>query len=497
MRISKFIVVFCMLSVVVWLHVSCNSQGASAGVTKIEIDSLYLHTNQTFRKKGAYEKLIEINFGLIEQSKEIQYDKGIIRSYINIANLLWNLEKNKEALDILNQVKPDVKKANDPSLEAHLYYEYMSNYQSLGLSREATADFYRSLAETENIKDLTDRRRLRQLLFNSIAVKFTDETKEDSALVYFKKAFAEWADALICENIARSFLMLGPQPDSALSYLHTADSLLKTGDYPVYQKAFYFRIRGMYFRTTKQYDAAIHCNLQALEIFTSMKRTESIVANYKSLYEIYTLNGNNKSAKYYLEKYAGLSDSIQLLEKKATDTSISHLLNEAKQKSEHTEQHLLLVIAGIMIITAAGTIVWYKSYKKLYLKNKRKAALLTQKEQETEYLKSKVNDSLDELIDLAKENDPVFYVRFKEAYPYIHRNLLSICPDLKLSELALCAYIYLDFSTKDISEYTFKSVKTIQNRKNSLRKRLNISSGEDLYAWMKDIPQGIEMSVVL
>jgi hypothetical protein len=95
--------------------------------------------------------------------------------------------------------------------------------------------------------------------------------------------------------------------------------------------------------------------------------------------------------------------------------------------------------------------------------------------------------SFNELVTLACQNKPNFYALFQERYPQLHQKLLTAVSDLRLSELTLCAYIYLDFSAKDISRYTFKSLRTIQARKSHLRKRLSISSYEDIYIWMKNL----------
>lgn len=97
------------------------------------------------------------------------------------------------------------------------------------------------------------------------------------------------------------------------------------------------------------------------------------------------------------------------------------------------------------------------------------------------------NISFEEVVALASQNHATFYALFQERYPRLHRKLLDAANDLKLSELTLCAYIYLDFSAKDISQHTFRSVRTIQTRKSNLRKRLSIPSSDDIYVWMKNM----------
>ncbi|MBN9337366.1 MAG: hypothetical protein J0I88_05890, partial [Chryseobacterium sp.] len=71
-----------------------------------------------------------------------------------------------------------------------------------------------------------------------------------------------------------------------------------------------------------------------------------------------------------------------------------------------------------------------------------------------------------------------------EVYPDFCNKLQMTYPDLLNSELAFCAYLKLNFSTKEIATYTFTAIKSVQNRKNRIRKRLNIPSEEDIYIWI-------------
>jgi DNA-binding NarL/FixJ family response regulator len=45
---------------------------------------------------------------------------------------------------------------------------------------------------------------------------------------------------------------------------------------------------------------------------------------------------------------------------------------------------------------------------------------------------------------------------------------------------------FLNFSTKNIAQYTFVTVRAVQIRKNRLRKKLNIASDIDFNNWMRD-----------
>jgi DNA-binding CsgD family transcriptional regulator len=100
---------------------------------------------------------------------------------------------------------------------------------------------------------------------------------------------------------------------------------------------------------------------------------------------------------------------------------------------------------------------------------------------------TKQNTDFDEIILLAKENSPNFLIRFQDAYSDFCDSILRIYPDIQNSELIFCAYLRLNFSTKEIAKFTFVSPKSVQMRKYRLRKKLNIPSDKDIYMWMKSI----------
>lgn len=90
------------------------------------------------------------------------------------------------------------------------------------------------------------------------------------------------------------------------------------------------------------------------------------------------------------------------------------------------------------------------------------------------------------LITLAKNNDAEFLTVFSEIYPGFVASLKRINPKIRSSELEFCAMTFLNFSTKNIAQYTFVTVRAVQVRKNRLRKKFNIASDVDFNNWMRD-----------
>ncbi|KFF74787.1 hypothetical protein HX13_12280 [Chryseobacterium sp. P1-3] len=150
------------------------------------------------------------------------------------------------------------------------------------------------------------------------------------------------------------------------------------------------------------------------------------------------------------------------------------MLTDKDEESSGLEKKLYLYGSIITLLSAAIFILLYRRNRALRRrKNIFKSEALS--------LKSKINDSFDELVSLAKKNDSTFLTRFQEIYPDFCPKLLDINPKLGASELAFCAMIKLNFTSKEIAEYTFIQHKSVQQKKHRLRKKLNVPSDQELF----------------
>lgn len=93
----------------------------------------------------------------------------------------------------------------------------------------------------------------------------------------------------------------------------------------------------------------------------------------------------------------------------------------------------------------------------------------------------------EEIIRLAKDNSPRLLSKFKTSNPVFFEKLATIQTNLQNSELIFCIYLKLNLTTKEIATYTYVTPKAIQNRKNRIRKKLNISSSVDIYKWFDEL----------
>ncbi|WP_320300676.1 hypothetical protein [Elizabethkingia sp. HX XZB] len=88
---------------------------------------------------------------------------------------------------------------------------------------------------------------------------------------------------------------------------------------------------------------------------------------------------------------------------------------------------------------------------------------------------------------LAKNNSPYFLISFQQLYPEFCNKLLKIDNTFKTSEFRFFAYLYLGYTTTEVAEYTRVTEESVLNIQTHLRKKLKLSSEQDLNLWIKKI----------
>lgn len=94
---------------------------------------------------------------------------------------------------------------------------------------------------------------------------------------------------------------------------------------------------------------------------------------------------------------------------------------------------------------------------------------------------------LEGLIELAKNDDISLIPKFNAIYPDLQDKLLVLNPKLSAIEYKCCVLIFLKFTTKDIAMANHITVRSVETRKNRLRKHFALSSNTDLYQWIANI----------
>jgi AraC family chitin signaling transcriptional activator len=80
-----------------------------------------------------------------------------------------------------------------------------------------------------------------------------------------------------------------------------------------------------------------------------------------------------------------------------------------------------------------------------------------------------------------------FEEKFNLTYPGFTKAILSKHSDLTSMELKLCAYLKLNLNSTEICKLTKKKIRTIENRRYRLRKKLNLDKTQNLTTYLISI----------
>ncbi|MBB4805549.1 tetratricopeptide (TPR) repeat protein [Chryseobacterium defluvii] len=454
-----------------------------------EIDSLQNSITPFLRSQGKFREVVSLNKQLIQRSKNLKYSRGIISGYIHIANILFLTGKYDESLRFLKLAEKENDKKKDHYISSWLYIEFGNNFDVLGFSEKASQAFSKAIQYGKKIEDALSKKRMLSYAYNRKAVCKYIAGIPDSSLYYFKRSVDILPEEPTSTINVGDWYAKSNKTDSAEYYFGKAFEIIRDRPDFVYQKACLDWGYGTLYNNQKKYKQALEAFENSEAIFKQLKQPNDLVGLYELIAKVYdSLDMPEKSTEYFL-KHTLLKDSLNNIKQPALDMSVIHFLEEQEQESRAVKYNLYYTIGGIIVVSIGIALLGIFYYRK----NKRKEFLLTentiaisQKDKEMEELKQKVNETFEEIIQLAKENSPEFWGRFQEVYPGFREKMLDINPGLKTTELILSAYIYLGFNTKDIADYTFKAVQTIKNNKYNLRKRLNVPPQDDIILWMRE-----------
>lgn len=470
MNFKNILFLLCILSVSLY---------KAQNYTRLQIDRLQSVGYARLRSVGNYKGIVLQEIKLIRGAQALRYDKGEITGYLNIANALSGMNDNKNSFCFLEIAENKLKKCKDDELKSRLSFLYGINYYSLGLHRYAIQSFDESFVIANHIRDPKMREKRIYDIYEWKRSSFGNLNMMDSVYYYERKCMSSPRPMLFI-TIAKRHLK-NNDIDSADYYIRKANDLLLDRTVPIEGKANVLRAFGELFIAKKQYKKALIYLNESLEITQKMSFKKRSLETYKLMSLAYRKLHHTEKENEYLLKYTQLNDSVTLAERNVLNISISKFLDDQAEDERKSRQELYYII-GFIGVSALFLILSF--YNRAKTMKEQLLARLFLKKKHAGDLQKKINESFSEVLKMAKEGSPHFWTRFQEVYPFFLGRMLEVNPNLKVSELTFCAYIYLGFSTKEIAEFTFKAVKTVENNRYNLRKKLRLSPDQDLAIWM-------------
>lgn len=461
------------------------------GQQKITPESIEdrLAQSATLIISGKTDQFVKANLSILEDSESIDYPQGKAKASLNLAYAFNRLNQYKKSIQYLKLMEAEGdNKYADEFYQINKNILYSNNYFGIKMYDEAIAKLKENIRLSENVKVDSTKKCIKTLAMIDLATNYTENKFYDSASFYGVKAINELKgeklkNTCLGVNLKIALLNLAGvkfrenKIDSTEYYVNLGRSLpvdLGNNEFVVY------KLLGQINNSKKNPDSAISYYKKGIVLAQKAKNQKKILELYSLISEAYKQTGEFNNEKEYLSKLSKLSDSIGKAETSNLQETVA-LLVKAKQKPLEEKNRFLfyaMLLGGVSL-----SIFILFAVKKVIHKNK---ALQT-KNEENKILSQKLNIAFEEVVQLAKSNNPEFLTRFQEVYPEFFPKLLEIEPQLLNSELKFCALLFLNFSTKEIANYTFVQPQSIQTKKNRLRKKLQISSDEDIYIWMKNI----------
>ncbi|WP_288445737.1 hypothetical protein [uncultured Chryseobacterium sp.] len=458
-------------------------QSYSQNYTPAKLDSI----TAICKNKGEYDKVFQYNIAALQYYKEHDNPEGEALANINIANALSTFDEHQKSLRYLDEAAKQLKLINNNGLNARLCNEIARNYAFLGLYNQANIQLDKSIDYLKNAPDTKENRNSLFFVYIWKWSNFEDLKLPDSINAMRKKGVRDFPDEpKIYVRIAEQFLSKKQHLDSVEYYLNKASVLAVKNNSSLHAFGAIATRRGNLYTLKKEYTKALEYYQESLPIYLKINRGADIINTYKKIYETYLALHDIPKANEYLTKYTELNDSIQSGERKA----VASVVNNFAIEQEKEKNHLYLIIAvitGVASASLAGVFIIRKRNKRRDQLLEEQKKIITEKIQETDQLKKKVDTSLNDLGKMATANSPFFISRFKEVYPEFYEKLTSQYPELTSHDLKFIAYVRLNMTNKEIGQCTNVTVRAVETKKYRLKKKLNLPSDLDLGTWVSEL----------
>lgn len=428
-------------------------------------------------------------------AKSMYNDELVFKTQLHVADCLYYLDINDKSLEYLSEAEENIA-YKYPLLRAQLKEIKAKNYITLGLENLEIKEFNEiinilSSINTEESKNIKARVYTHMAKHYRLHKDFTKADYYINKTLSLNKEFP--SSKKIDAYIRKAYICLELKNDSAFYFIQKAFEEHKnkkdqSSKYELYA------LEGDYYYRKNDYRKALQSYTETLEDMKKfhMKDVQRSMAVKENMYKIYGKLDERNNERKFLNAY---QKDFSLYNKKNTAAlikTVDIVLDENSDEETDIRYKSIFLSAGVLLIT--GCYFYFRNNRILkikYLVAKQKESLINEKhkleEQKKTITEKTETNKLIQLTSLAKTNNPEFVVLFEELYPQFIDNLKKLNPKIRHSEVFFCGMAFLNFSTKDIANYTFVTVSAVQLRKHRIRKKYDIPSEADFNTWMRNL----------
>lgn len=453
---------------------------------KAVVDSILSVSFQHFLNINITENLKTAKQAL-KKSQEINYGAGKAKSYFYIARALSYVGEYNMSLEYLDRCEKEEYNEGKASINSEAHRIRGQIYMYLGLPSKSLEEFRKGLNCVNKMDEGGVKNRLKSLAYENLSIGYIDIVSYDSAFYYLSKNRdllhkMDSKEPYIYSNWVNLYTLFGDyysktnQYDSASYYFNKSIETTKKSGSP-YTSWTYKHWGDMELGRGNPDSALKYYNL-SLEDIKRTNLNNELPDLYKQIFQAYTEKKMNDSAKFYQNKAISAENKLLLSKNQAVEKALNLILEEESATHSLFQEkaiRLISVLTIFVIIILAAWAKWRYTHQKELKEEKRMV----------ETLELKLNDKTQDLIELAKLNDSSFITNFKDIFSEFTENIYNRYPYLINSEFWLCSMIFLNFTSKEIAQYSFVEHRSIQIRKSRLRKKLKIDANIDLYVYIR------------
>ncbi len=437
-------------------------------------------------------------------------------------------EQAAKSLDLATRI-------NDLNRVSTVYIIYHEIYNRIGEPEKALEYAYKSYQLKIKLKDTSGI----AAAMHNLAHHYSLLGKHDSTLFYLKKSIALNKKFNNKKYLGSNYLNLGilfhdlHQYDSAEMYYNLA---MENHQQIGYRMALSSIKINMAYNSLSKGDTT-KAIMQFRSLIDSLDEPVSLenkVDSYKSLASIAFAQNNYKDAYIYHEKFKEYNDKFvevshtslaNLLEMQTEYDNQKNLMEISRQRVEiNSQQKSIYIIILVSIILVLGIAIWFviklmrarahtvkirqqKLEEKLEFKNREMTSNLMALMKKNEILEDISKDLLElgkkavkaetkSMINkiayrIRKSRDvelwKEFDIRFKQVHNVFYDSLNRKFPSITPAKKRLCAFLKMNMNTKDISEITGTTPRSVDTVRYNIRKKLKLTSEDNLTDFLSKI----------
>ncbi len=462
-----------------------------------EVDSL-LELSREYKFDVDIESSIQVAHLALNKSIDLDYSHGKAAAYLNLAQTLFYLGNYEKSLEYLSLTEKEPALANNLFTKFEISRIRGQIFTYLKLEKQSIREFQKCITIANQIEPKNQRDHGLSMSYENLSVVYSRLEMPDSVFYYLQKnknLLESIDEDVVFRGMVNMYASLGnwyaqeEEYQVAEDYFSKALSIAEKYQYPYLSQA--YRYLGDMEMSRNNLDSALYNYNNALDNLDVTKIKGEYTLVYQSLSELYEKAGVADSAKFYQEKQSAIEIELARERENSVGNALEVFVNEEKEIQRLQKAQSQKTLTILTVSTLAFILIFLFFVRKLIKsmrdkKEKIKEELLEstkiieEKSVETKVLEKRINESFDEVIELAKSSNPNFAKRFSEVYSDETAMILEKHPDLTKTEFILFALIFLNFTTKDIAKYTFVEHRTVQTKKNRLRRKLNLPAGTNL-----------------